>query len=167
MDHEIFGEVSLYGMPAADGLGQDDHKIFSAMLHEPTITFAKSGGLLQMRGNQLTSLTAGEDMVRAIKKLRLTKKGELQEVYRAAFVSDNWLRTRTQPFTTLVAERVAFTSNSYEADNGQDASTVIVVGATYTGNQALNSDVVLRDISQFNKDNGNKVANVGIRVVGF
>jgi hypothetical protein len=97
VDHEIFGEVSLYGMPAADDLGQDDLKIFSAMLHEPTITFAKSGGLLQMRGNQLTSLTAGEDMVRAIKKLRLTKKGELQEVYRAAFVSDNWLRTRHSP----------------------------------------------------------------------
>jgi hypothetical protein len=167
VDNEFLGVVSVGGPRVGDDLDRNGLELFAEGLHSGAITFARSAGSLRLRGNRFTRLSAGARLVDQIRQLLKDTKGPLDGAFREATVSENLWRSQKQVFTALVAETAALASNAVPIGDGAEAGAVIAVGATYCGNSAAGSDVVLWDVSLLNQGDANKAANVGIKIVGL
>lgn len=165
IENRIVGEVSLYGDRQDENYTADQLKELANGILKNLGEFCPSGeamGTLHMHNNHLTVLSAGQRNLETI-----LKEGTLGRVYRAAFLTDNWIEARQQWYTAIVSERLTLTANSYDASGGLIAGVMIACGSTFTGNQALNEKVMMADLSQFSKDDQNKAANVGITITNL
>lgn len=160
VENRMAGEVSLYGAPAEEKLtgsmieetGKDLRPVLEKLGSPP------AKGTLHLRDNQFTAVTAGEKNFRI-----LVQQGVLGQVYRAAFLTNNWFETRTRPYTAVVADRLTLAGNSFAGPYKTNyAGLMVARSATYTGNQGLEPQIIMYDLS-LSKDT-NKAANDGIEI---
>lgn len=176
--NEITGAVSLYGFPGESTLNADELKLLEALLKENQLLMLGLMGNFQLRGNRLTRLVSGENMVQALEKAIQGDGGRrvFYNLFGSCLLSDNLFDSSR---SLLVSQHVSLGTNvfSFTADpiptstptSGplpQLAGTAVSRSAAYVGNHGRGQSRTLwQDISRTRLPAAQQVLNLEFEIV--
>jgi hypothetical protein len=177
-DNEITGAVSLYGFPGESSLNADELKRLEALLKENQLLMLGLMGHFQLRGNRLTRLVPGENVVQALEKAIQGDGGSrvFYSLFGSCLLSDNLFDGSR---SLLVGQHVSLGTNvfSFTADPipqgtpavgppPQLAGTAVSRAAAYVGNHGRGQGRTLwQDISRTRLPATQQVLNLEFEIV--
>lgn len=157
--NEIIGLLCLSGVPGESKLNGDELQKFGRLLRESAVTFSRIAGDLRIQSNRVTRVTLGGDAVGEIKALIDANGGKLDNACRRGFISDNVIESGEN---LVLAQQLAFTSNTFAMASGENAGTVIANSAIFSGNQAPDDKIKLFQASRRNQKASNLLTIVDL-----
>jgi len=157
-DNHIWGTVSIYGSPSAVPLAEKKLGELLVKLRETQISFSGSG-ILQVRGNRLSQMVVGKDVIERLEKVAVDRKGKLSGLFRTTFFTDNLFEAANNQ---LIASNVELTSNAFEPISGS-GTVVVMAGETaiFVGNRGTGKKLRLLHLT----DNSQEAANLALTIV--
>ncbi|HSD57541.1 MAG TPA: DUF6519 domain-containing protein, partial [Methanotrichaceae archaeon] len=164
VDNRITGVVSLYGdqLPDANIEWENGLERLAARLKERPAQFINVRNSLWLRGNSLTTMRLGSDIIKQI--LESANPIEFKGIFRLIFLTDNFIQLGQNH---LLAQEVRLTSNRFDHTSKQSIGSAVSFISIYTGNTSspLSEDhavpPVLKSISHISVDMG---SNPGINI---
>jgi hypothetical protein len=155
-DNFITGIVSIYGLPAAATLTQQQLTTVANALRSGALRFSGSLANFYLRNNTMYRLNVSQA---TIDKLRQPAGSQqpLTGFYRRCFVTNNALSGGDN---LLVMEHLALSSDTFDKEKTLDAGAVVAAAAIYVGNFAPAETRLFNATAA-----SDKVGNLGINIV--
>lgn len=139
-DNRIAGIVSVGGLPAARPLNQDEMAVISKQLKSGSLVLTSTGARVQLRGNDLVQLAAGEGLLEVLRE----GKGKVP-AWLAAHLSDNII---AESANVIIAQHVSLNATRFLAPRSNATLGVVIADtAICIGNCANDPSLTLASMT--------------------